>query len=772
MKTNDIKVQELFGRDIQCVIPLFQRHYVWDKETQWEPLWEDMKDKANQRFSKGQRQEVTHFTGAIVIQQNLTSTSDVPTYEIIDGQQRLTTFQIILCALRDVCKSYQLDKFKDIKEEADRYIRNQGKLLKSEDERYKLVPTVFDKSAFISLVDRRVDDSNGRIRETYDYFKDNIERYVNRDEDKMLDLLNAILNDFGFVEILLDPGDQPERIFESLNARAKPLLQFDLLRNNLFLRARIEENRDKLYNKYWKHFESDYWDKEVTLGKTKLTLAELFFQHFLTAKLGEENVTPFFSVYQKRLRMKDNTVEDELIELERYSAIYRKMTDCSSDSEIGRWMPVYETFGIATLRPLILFLKNELEVSGDDLSTVLKIMESYTVRRLLCFKQGVRAYTKLICKLIRRLRNKPFDLGHFIKLLSAEKAKSTKWPIDSEVESFFTEDWYNHGIPRNVIRYILYRIELMKRKENRFLETSQLIFDNKLSLEHIMPEGWKKTWSLSLTNDGHSLSNDQIYYDELFSPEYKDNNPNWETEPSEDGLANESYQIPFQLAGERSLYLQSIGNLTLVTNRLNSKLSNGPFTKKRVALSENSVLMLNKEVCEHNTWDVRQIQDRTNELFTIFCKIWPSAEDFAKDFHYNEESYVQQGKSPVVDLHPDEIIHGPSPVSPVTVGAAARQSYPLTVTRPDQNLRISLRTGMGTLIKVIEELGIEKVRALGIMSYGIPLVAIKNYDGPHQTKVGRYYIAGNSATATKAEQIKVIGHLLDIRLEVKQNNVQ
>ena len=129
-----------------------------------------MKDKANQRFSKGHRQEGTHFTGAIVIQQNLTSTSDVPTYEIIDGQQRLTTFQIILCALRDVCKSYQLDEFKDIEEEADRYICNQGKLLKSEDERYKLVPTVFDKSAFISLVDRRVDDSNGRIRETYDYF--------------------------------------------------------------------------------------------------------------------------------------------------------------------------------------------------------------------------------------------------------------------------------------------------------------------------------------------------------------------------------------------------------------------------------------------------------------------------------------------------------------------------------------------------------------------------------------------------------------------------
>ena len=312
-------------------------------------------------------------------------------------------------------------------------------------------------------------------------------------------------------------------------------------------------------------------------------------------------------------------------------------------------------------------------------------MESYTVRRLLCFKQGVRAYTKLICKLIQRLRGKPFDLGYFIKLLSAEKAKSTKWPIDSEVKSFLTEDWYNHGIPRNVIRYILYRIELMKRKENRFLETDQLTFDNKLSLEHIMPEQWQKTWCLPLTDDGKSSSNDQIYYKDLFSPEHKRKNQNWEIEPSEEGLANRSYQRPFQLAQERSMYLQSIGNLTLVTGKLNSKMSNNPFADKRVALEENSVLMLNKEVCGHNTWDTKQIRDRGNELYTIFCKIWPSADDFTKDVPYtsnppvdiplydeqesdlekedsvqegSKQFYPKQDESPPADLHLSKNHHG------------------------------------------------------------------------------------------------------------------
>ena len=116
-----------------------------------------------------------------------------------------------LCALRDVCESYQLDQFKKIKAEANRHVRNQGMLLDSNDEQYKLVPTEFDKSAFISLVDQRVDDSSGRIRETYDYFKDEIAGYVSRDTGKMLALLRSILNDFGFVEISLDPHDEPEK---------------------------------------------------------------------------------------------------------------------------------------------------------------------------------------------------------------------------------------------------------------------------------------------------------------------------------------------------------------------------------------------------------------------------------------------------------------------------------------------------------------------------------------------------------------------------------
>ena len=123
------------------------------------------------------------------------------------------------------------------------------------------------------------------------------------------------------------------------------------------------------------------------------------------------------------------------------------------------------------------------------------------------------------------------------------------------------------------------------------------------------------------------------------------------------------------------------------------------------------------------------------------------------------------------DLPLTEITGGPSPVGPLPAGAVRRGNYPLAVTIPHRDLRICCPKGIDTLIKVIKELEIEEVRAFGIMSHGIPLIAINYYDGPNQTQVGRYYIAGNSSTDTKAEQIKEIARCLNIRLDVEQLNL-
>ena len=622
MQTRGVRVKELFNSDIQYIIPLFQRHYVWDMSEQWYPLWEDIMKKADNRLSDSQRGEFSHFTGAIVIQQKQTNVDEVPKYEIIDGQQRLTTFQVILCALRDVSNS---SRFERIGAEAERHILNQG--MSSDDshnEKYKLVPTEFDRASFIALADGRVDESIDRICQTYIFFKRLIQDYADGQLTNIRALFHSILNDFGFVQILLDAGDEPERIFESLNARAKRLLDFDLLRNNLFLRARVEDDRDRLFREYWQHFENPYWEAKVA----RKTLSELFFDHFIRAKLAEEKITPLFNVYQKRIAG-TGAIEEEFSQLKKYSDVYQEMTDCSPDSVIGQAMSFYKTFNITTLHPFILFVINELGVSGSELNLVLQVLESYAMRRIVCNTSRTQSYTKLVCRLIKRLGERDFSVDTFVNVLSYEKAKATRWPNDSDVFECLTT---NLNMTHRDIRYVLYRIELEKRAENRMLEDHELVLNNQLSLEHIMPERWRTTWPLPIGTDEYDEPaygcDETVLYEELFPYEYRENNPEWATEGSESQLADESYRSALSVAKGRNNFVQEIGNLTLVTGVLNSSLSNRPFSDKKGRLFQNSLLILNREICEYESWDIPEIAERSADLIGSFKSLWPSAKSF------------------------------------------------------------------------------------------------------------------------------------------------
>ena len=367
------------------------------------------------------------------------------------------------------------------------------------DERYKLIPKDLDKDPFLQLVNSYVDESSGRIRDAYYFFKTEIAHYLQDNYDKMYTLFNSISENFGFVQILLDSEDEPEKIFESLNARGKRLLQFDLLRNNLFLRAHQE--RDHLYKQYWDHFETPYWDPEEKSG----TSSEIFLQHFLMAKLGAERVKPEFNIYQRQYQRKPentDTIRDEFHELHRYSIVYQEITDCKDDSVIGKRMKFYETFELTTLHPFVLFVKCEIGLSRENLSYLFDILESYTVRRMLCCggKRGLLKFNIFFSNLIRELRDN-FSLENFIHKLSAENVNSTKYPTDDEIDLSLHTNYDEHTIlfpddstivfPDNrtvkaalhrlwvetagaikirLIRYILYRIELMKRNEDKFTD--------------------------------------------------------------------------------------------------------------------------------------------------------------------------------------------------------------------------------------------------------------------------------------------------------------
>ena len=161
-----------------------------------------------------------------------------------------------------------------------------------------------------------------------------------------------------------------------------------------------------------------------------------------------------------------------------------------------------------------------------------------------------------------------------------------------------------------------------------------------------MPNEWKETWHLPIADGSiiyeesnenlgvyvnRETEGDYLIYEKLFSDSYKEENLGWKTQPARTGLAKDSYSDTFHLALARDHLLQSIGNLTLVTRELNSKLGNRTFPKKKKALSKHSGLKLNNEICQHDTWDVNEIHARAEKLITDVCRIWPSLEWFAEN---------------------------------------------------------------------------------------------------------------------------------------------
>ena len=459
----------------------------------------------------------------------------------------------------------------------------------------------------------RGNDGSHLIHQAYHYFKNRIENYVGDEYSTVQSLFHSITQDFSVVPIDLDPDDEPEKIFASLNATGRMLYEFDYLRNDLFLRAGKagEKERQRLYNKHWIHFENHerYWDSE------KL---ERFLHHFLEAKLGptcfqklQGREVKAFDLYQmsyrKNLEKQDKGIDHEFAELKRYSEVYQKI-----DAHVG--MQFYKLFDITGWPSFILFLIGEKKMNEEDLERILHVLESYTVRRILCYGPKYKSpnTTNFLPSIIKQISTSDnYKIEEFIRLL-AGSTKPNQWPNDDLVGSVLRR--YGNNIDEDFLCYILYRIEFQNQENPSIEKLSQF------ARKHVMPPRWEGTWSLP-------VGEEHEFYNDLFFEDYKNNNPGWGHRPSEDGLVNKSepYKAALRLALDRKYAVQSIGNLTIVEGPQNEMPTDFPSRKKR--LSESN-LRLNREICKHDSWDVEQIQERIENLIECFCKMWPSANSF------------------------------------------------------------------------------------------------------------------------------------------------
>lgn len=228
MLPEHIPVGDLFAKDCTYSVPLFQRPYVWDKE-RWEPLWEDVSRVADEALS-GTDTVRPHFLGSVVLQQRLGGIKQGPRREVIDGQQRLTTLQLLLKAAADAMAENEAT------EDAARPLRallaNQFPPKGDPEAAYKVWPTNVDRPGFRIVMDGGV--AVGRIAEAYAYFRGMAAEWLNDGigSDALAnraDALSATLRQrLWIIALNLGEEDQAQVIFETLNARGTPLLPADL----------------------------------------------------------------------------------------------------------------------------------------------------------------------------------------------------------------------------------------------------------------------------------------------------------------------------------------------------------------------------------------------------------------------------------------------------------------------------------------------------------------------------------------------------------------
>jgi len=108
LEANTRNLERIFDATITYQIPLFQRPYVWDEETNWEPLWVDIQTLLDRQLQQGKCH--SHFLGAVVFEQLSNATGSIEARQVIDGQQRLTTLQLFLMAARDFCEGIGNEK--------------------------------------------------------------------------------------------------------------------------------------------------------------------------------------------------------------------------------------------------------------------------------------------------------------------------------------------------------------------------------------------------------------------------------------------------------------------------------------------------------------------------------------------------------------------------------------------------------------------------------------------------------------------------------------
>ncbi|WP_261254023.1 DUF4268 domain-containing protein [Bifidobacterium polysaccharolyticum] len=560
------------------VVPVYQRPYSWEEE-QCEQLWNDV-------LTVGRHAQGTHFTGSVVWIQDGTMGADGMTSAfIIDGQQRITTVNLLLAALADYSRNHgnQANGLQFSYEEligtgylVNPYRKGEG--------HYRLCLSQGDHDTYKSIIDH-LEDPRVQITEESRRLVDNLKWF--RDRLANLEDPNSVwagLRRLEVVSISLTQGqDNPQVIFESMNSTGKDLSTADLVRNYVLMGQSIEA-QEGLYQHHWRKIEE-------ALGVDRY---DDVFDDFLYDWLAVINA-PRPVVAKKVYRFfKEYVTEngygegDQIIELIdqmcKFAGYYSLITaNSEGDSEVNQLLNRIEALNITVTNPLLMALLDDYQegdsfLSRDDLLHMLKLVESYLFRRIVCriSSTGLNKFFLSVIASLRRIRDdgsSDYRQAFEAALLGNGETSHRMMPDDRQFkEALLSRDFY----PFTRCYYMLATLE------NRHHPKDPIDFSSgNYTIEHILPQNAlaRKEWRQMLGPDCEKIFPDHI---------------------------------------------NKLGNLTLTA--YNSELSDASFEEKKhriIGGYENEYLTISSELHEAKTWDAQSIDARTDRLVKEALEVWP-----------------------------------------------------------------------------------------------------------------------------------------------------
>ncbi|MEH1998418.1 MAG: DUF262 domain-containing protein [Nostoc sp.] len=496
MQASEIKLQQIIEGTKQYVVPLFQRPYSW-KKSEWQALWNDLVELCETGNPR------PHFMGSIVTMPTTSVPEGVSKYLLIDGQQRLTTVFILLSALRDRAKQ----SAEELAAEIDNTILVNP--YKKDLDYYKLQPTQIDREAFYRIINFQSQINGSSISECYSFFENKI-RQSGLEFQKIKQVL---CSNFSLISVVLSTDDDPHLVFESLNAKGRPLSQADLIRNYFFMRIHTV-SQESVYDQYW-------LPMQELLGEN---LTE-FIRHYLIKSGVDVKQSEIYFEIKERINKSDPV--SYLKDLHIFAQYYVRLLNPEGEKneKVRKYFNRLNRLEVASVYPFILNCYDDWMqaiITENEFISVLQIIENFILRRFVCNIQtrGLNRIFALLYSQVSKDTSLASDnfVGRFKLAL-----QSRDYPKDVEFRARLMDVKLYGGNRSEKAKLILESIE------ESFKHKEQVSFDG-LSIEHVMPqtlnEWWKEhlgeNWAVTHELLRHTLGNLTLtaYNSELYNDEF------------------------------------------------------------------------------------------------------------------------------------------------------------------------------------------------------------------------------------------------------------